>query len=489
MLKTKSWRRRVGLAGVLLLISTGLPRAQDTVAGTLAACTDKKPSFDASGTLTTTDATNNGVNGPSYLVRDVAAPFYWHFNIKHKTTAPHWNAAGAVGVQVCMDGSHNDGPHDNDVDPNALDEIASKPLPVGFGVAGAFKVSKYGKKEHPAGADGNHFDHYGFKAVLTALAGGGNQLTGAYEVHARHEKTSGRPTCFDGYALGTSPSQGTYVFYDAVRQLLSVSIGGIDILDEHGGQSGGISPPYAGDPVTSGQMLVTDLPFLGWEGEGYVFGGGQIVVTDPRDNFDVEGHFSRYVIESTLAPPVASFGLLDELDVRDVASEAAGPSRFLEDFANGNMLWEADSTRVTGGIALGISTPEDLVSATNSFTQSAQLPAWVIVALLRDDTDLVGVGEAGIAPPTFGLQASPNPAAAGANIRFTLPADGLFTLRIFDAAGRLMRSTSSAQGFPGRNVWFWDGRDARGRAVAGGAYFYELSAGGRTERRKLIILQ
>jgi hypothetical protein len=486
MFETKHSRRGIWSAGVLLLIATTSSRAQDTVAGTTTSVTDKKPSFDASGTLTTTDATNNGVNGPSYLVRDSAAPFYWHFNIKHKTTAPHWNAAGAVGVQVCMDGSHNDGPHDTDVDPNGLGEIASKPFPVKFGIDGTIKVSKYGKDEHPAGADGNHFDHYGFKAVLTALAGGGNQLTGAYEVHARHEKTSGRPTSFDGYALGTSPSQGTFVFYDAGLQLLRLSIGAIDILDEHGGQTGSVSPPYVGDPVTSGQLLVTDLPFLGWDGECYVFGGGQIAVRDPWDNFDVEGHFSRYVIGSTLAPPVASFALLHELDVRDVGDEAAA-SRFLDDFANGNMLWEPDSTRLTEGIALGIFTPQDLVLLTNNFTQSAQVPAWVIVALLRE-TDLVGVGETGVAPPTFELQAFPNPAAARANIRFTLPADGLFTLRIFDAAGRLMRSTSSTQGFSGLNVWLWDGRDANGRAVASGAYFYELSAGGKTERRKLILL-
>jgi hypothetical protein len=54
-------------------------------------------------------------------------------------------------------------------------------------------------------------------------------------------------------------------------------------------------------------------------------------------------------------------------------------------------------------------------------------------------------------------------------------------LRIFDAAGRLMRSMLSSRDLAGPNTWFWDGRDTSGRAVASGAYFYELSAGGKTE--------
>ena len=208
----------ISMAGFILVAAAwaGSARA-DTVAGTLTWCTDTRPSFDAAGTLTTTDALNDGLNGPSYLVRDFAAPYHWQFNIKHMTTAPHWNADGAVGVQVCIDGSHNDGPHPNDVDPNGLAAACSKAVNVKFGVDGTIKVSKYNRVAHPAGHDGNHFDHYGIKAVLTAIGayGGGNQLTGAYEVHGRHTGTSSRPDSFDGYAMAASASGGTYVYYDA----------------------------------------------------------------------------------------------------------------------------------------------------------------------------------------------------------------------------------------------------------------------------------
>jgi hypothetical protein len=35
----------------------------------------------------------------------------------------------------------------------------------------------------------------------------------------------------------------------------------------------------------------------------------------------------------------------------------------------------------------------------------------------------------------------------------------------------------------------WDGRDERGAGVAGGIYFYRLTAGQRTIVRKMVLLQ
>jgi hypothetical protein len=35
----------------------------------------------------------------------------------------------------------------------------------------------------------------------------------------------------------------------------------------------------------------------------------------------------------------------------------------------------------------------------------------------------------------------------------------------------------------------WDGRDADGRALASGVYFYRLSTPGRSESKKMVLLK
>jgi hypothetical protein len=111
----------------------------------------------------------------------------------------------------------------------------------------------------------------------------------------------------------------------------------------------------------------------------------------------------------------------------------------------------------------------------------------VLVALLGD-AEVVAVDEP-IAPTwPQELDARPNPARTGATVRFSVPAAGSFVLRIFDASGRLVRSTAGEQGLGGSGSWYWDGTDAHGRAVAPGAYYYEFATGARSVARKLVLL-
>ena len=80
---------------------------------------------------------------------------------------------------------------------------------------------------------------------------------------------------------------------------------------------------------------------------------------------------------------------------------------------------------------------------------------------------------------------SPNPFRASTSLRFSTRAAGDVGIAIYDASGRVMRRLD--QRFPaGSHQVRWDGRDEAGRAVPNGILFYEVSAGGVRQSRKLV---
>jgi hypothetical protein len=109
-------------------------------------------------------------------------------------------------------------------------------------------------------------------------------------------------------------------------------------------------------------------------------------------------------------------------------------------------------------------------------------------ALLSPDA-VTGV-ETPVAPATTYLdQNFPNPFNPTTRIVFGLAAPANVSLRIYDAAGRLVRMLVEGARPAGNYSELWDGRDANGRAVASGIYFYRLQAGAFTETRKMALLR
>jgi len=72
------------------------------------------------------------------------------------------------------------------------------------------------------------------------------------------------------------------------------------------------------------------------------------------------------------------------------------------------------------------------------------------------------------------LDARPNPFNPRTVIPFSLPRAGEVELGIYDVAGRLVRTLVSGELPPGDHEAVWRGLDARGRAVASGAYYARL---------------
>jgi len=94
-------------------------------------------------------------------------------------------------------------------------------------------------------------------------------------------------------------------------------------------------------------------------------------------------------------------------------------------------------------------------------------------------------------PAQFDLsQNFPNPFNPSTKIRFQIPpGGGIVKLRIFDILGRLVATLLDGRQSGGIKTVTWDGRDQRGRAVSTGVYFYQLTAGGFSRTRKMLLVR
>lgn len=94
----------------------------------------------------------------------------------------------------------------------------------------------------------------------------------------------------------------------------------------------------------------------------------------------------------------------------------------------------------------------------------------------------------GASNPTLAAHASwPNPFNPRTTIGFDLAAPAHVTLRILDARGRSVRTLIDGTLTARRHRVDWDGRDAGGRAVASGVYWYRLETAGHVATRKLVL--
>jgi flagellar hook assembly protein FlgD len=79
-------------------------------------------------------------------------------------------------------------------------------------------------------------------------------------------------------------------------------------------------------------------------------------------------------------------------------------------------------------------------------------------------------------------------AAEITRIAFDLPKAGPVELVIYSVNGRLIRRLVKESRVAGRHTASWDGRDDAGEKVGSGIYFYQLTAPGVEESRRMILL-
>ncbi len=104
-----------------------------------------------------------------------------------------------------------------------------------------------------------------------------------------------------------------------------------------------------------------------------------------------------------------------------------------------------------------------------------------------------GIGEDPVssapAVPNKLFQNAPNPFNPETVIKYSVATSGPVTIRIYNAAGALIRSLVDRPHAAGPHTVRWNGTDDRGRRLGSGVYFYEIQATAFREARKLILLK
>ncbi len=89
----------------------------------------------------------------------------------------------------------------------------------------------------------------------------------------------------------------------------------------------------------------------------------------------------------------------------------------------------------------------------------------------------------------FTVQGYPNPFNPSVTLRYTLPAAGHLTMKVFDARGALVRTLLDGPVDEADGTVTWDGRNDAGAQAASGLYFVETRAGGQVDVRKVTMLK
>jgi endonuclease I len=84
-------------------------------------------------------------------------------------------------------------------------------------------------------------------------------------------------------------------------------------------------------------------------------------------------------------------------------------------------------------------------------------------------------------------QNSPNPFNPATVIHFSLPKESHVEIDVYDVSGRLVKSLVHDQYVAGEHEVIWRGKDARGKNVASGVYFYSMHAGSFQSSHKMLL--
>jgi photosystem II stability/assembly factor-like uncharacterized protein len=108
--------------------------------------------------------------------------------------------------------------------------------------------------------------------------------------------------------------------------------------------------------------------------------------------------------------------------------------------------------------------------------------------ILREVLSPTDVGHAGAAPVAFHVAAPyPNPFHDRSTLSFALPEAGSVRVDVFDVSGRIVRTLADGAMPRGTHALVWDGRNAAGRVVGTGVYFYRVATASETVTSRAVL--
>jgi hypothetical protein len=112
------------------------------------------------------------------------------------------------------------------------------------------------------------------------------------------------------------------------------------------------------------------------------------------------------------------------------------------------------------------------------------------IRMQTGDPTTTGVGDPPKPLTKLQLSSRPNPFGAGTTVEFRLPNAAHVSMKVFDAAGHLVRLLADDRLPAGPHAQMWDGRSDAGKRLGSGTYFIKLAVDGKTvATRKATIIR
>jgi len=240
-----------------------------------------------------------------------------------------------------------------------------------------------------------------------------------------------------------------------------------------------------------GSMISPDISILAPDGRG-----GETVLTKPEprwafDDIVVENCPARVRIaagngtqiqriaqisstdSSTVGTPLklVKAAATGNPDVLSAVATVGGSSVSIAEGDTATMSWALPTSLAQGQVRTFFLRSVSTTVSTDSSLQTSSLSSQVAPAFVF-----------------FLRGARPNPFQGETTIDFGLARAGRASLRLYNVAGRLVRTLVQGARAAGPASIVWDGRDDRGSKVGGGVYFARLESGPRHSNRKMIFL-
>ena len=146
--------------------------------------------------------------------------------------------------------------------------------------------------------------------------------------------------------------------------------------------------------------------------------------------------------------------------------------------APGWQMMSVDYVARVAGSTLDLQVEDDPIAAGEAF-QIDNISASILAG-----------GSSPDAAPDLAAVVAPNPPNPGATLAFTTSRDGPAHVRVYDLAGRCVKILLEAGSLlPGRHAVRFDGRDASGRRLPSGVYFYRIEVREGSAEGRFVLMR
>ncbi len=243
--------------------------------------------------------------------------------------------------------------------------------------------------------------------------------------------------------------------------------------------------PQAGENRTV--FVETPAPGGGWRAAGQF---------EPRLNF-AEAVFDSCVTRMRLYSE-APFQVRAAGHVEVTGADPKVSTLLLSSASEGSKTVSMTDLASADGVAASIGATEVLIARWSA--PATQASTVVRTTFVRAKSSTVSLASAAIAQAENGNRATiqafqfslgvgrPNPAIGRTTIEYSLAHSARVRIRVYDVAGRLVRTLVDRNAAAGPDEVVWDGTNDDGRRLGSGMFFYRMEAGEWTSRKKLILL-